>query len=294
MNKTLLEIFTPTYNRCNNLEKLYQSILEQNNPSISWIIVDDGSSDNTKIKVNQWIKENKIKIKYIKKDNGGKFSTFNVALSNCNAKYICCIDSDDYLRKGEYDKMLDYMKLKDMDSSIGIVFPRYTSTINYDKLSKFNKKLIDIMDLKFIGNINIETTIIIRCDELKKVNLNTCKGERFKSEEIIYNELSKRGKFIYINEPIVFSEYEDGGLTKNLYKNYLKSFNSTIELYKSRYEFLNKYNFIIRLVNKLKTIINLNALCLAKKKNIYKYTPNILCSFICLPFSYIWRLRKYE
>ena len=59
-----ITVFTPTYNRAYILSQLYQSLLRQNNKEFCWLIVDDGSTDNTKALVEQWIKDNKSRIKY--------------------------------------------------------------------------------------------------------------------------------------------------------------------------------------------------------------------------------------
>ena len=61
----ILTIFTPTYNRGYIIGKLYDSLLSQTNKNFKWLIVDDGSSDNTEVLVKSWIAEGKIEIKYI-------------------------------------------------------------------------------------------------------------------------------------------------------------------------------------------------------------------------------------
>jgi len=68
----LLTIFTPTYNRANKLEQVYLSLEKQMNNEFEWLIIDDGSKDDTEKVVSRLIKESPMNIRYYKKENGGK------------------------------------------------------------------------------------------------------------------------------------------------------------------------------------------------------------------------------
>ena len=106
MNK-LLTYFTPTYNREKLLSGLYNNLLKQTNKEFVWLIIDDGSKDNTKTLVESWINENKLDIKYHYKENGGKHTAMDLAHQLCETKYICDIDSDDYLDENSTQVILD-------------------------------------------------------------------------------------------------------------------------------------------------------------------------------------------
>ncbi|MBB3185990.1 glycosyltransferase family A protein [Microbacter margulisiae] len=88
-------IFTPTFNRITTLPRLYESIKAQTYKNFSWLIIDDGSTDNTQELVQKWIEENVISIQYIYKENGGKHTALQLALECIESKYIEMIDSDD-------------------------------------------------------------------------------------------------------------------------------------------------------------------------------------------------------
>ena len=66
----LITLFTPTYNRAHLLERLYSSIKKQTYHHFEWLIVDDGSTDNTSEVVKTFIEEGIITIKYVFKRNG--------------------------------------------------------------------------------------------------------------------------------------------------------------------------------------------------------------------------------
>ena len=92
-----LTIFTPTYNRAYLLPQLYESLCRQTVKDFEWLIIDDGSVDNTKELVNSWIAANEIKIKYAYKENGGMHTGHNLAYELIQTPFNVCIDSDDFM-----------------------------------------------------------------------------------------------------------------------------------------------------------------------------------------------------
>ena len=87
-----LTVFTPAYNRAYTLHKCYESLLKQTCKDFMWLIIDDGSTDNTKELVEGWIKENKINIKYIYQENQGMHGAHNTAYENIDTELNMCID----------------------------------------------------------------------------------------------------------------------------------------------------------------------------------------------------------
>lgn len=94
-NKDLITLFTPTYNRAKFLTRLYECMLKQTNKDFVWIIVKDGSTDNTDDIVMELMGREELPVKYISKSNGGKHTAFKVALENCETEYFQCMDDDD-------------------------------------------------------------------------------------------------------------------------------------------------------------------------------------------------------
>ena len=106
----MITIFTPSYNREKELKILYNSLLKQNYNDFEWLIVDDGSSDNTKKYIASLKKENKIKINYVYKENGGKQSAYNKGLEETKGDIFLCIDSDDCLKENILKTIADDFK----------------------------------------------------------------------------------------------------------------------------------------------------------------------------------------
>ena len=101
----MITVFTPTYNRGYIISELYESLTQQTFKNFEWLIVDDGSSDETESIINQVIKENKINIKYKKQKNSGKHVAINNGVSDASGELFFIVDSDDYLSSDALEKL---------------------------------------------------------------------------------------------------------------------------------------------------------------------------------------------
>ena len=115
-NEVLLTVFTPAYNRGHTLGRTYESMVRQDCKDFIWLIVDDGSADNTAQLVREWqSRDNGFEIRYIYKENGGMHTAHNTAYANIDTELNTCIDSDDALADGAVRKILDkWQQVKDM------------------------------------------------------------------------------------------------------------------------------------------------------------------------------------
>lgn len=95
--KPFLTIFTPTYNRAYILSKAWESLCSQTNHNFIWLIVDDGSSDNTRQLIAHWKKESPFTIEYVFQNNSGKHIARDRAIDLCITPLFMTLDSDDYL-----------------------------------------------------------------------------------------------------------------------------------------------------------------------------------------------------
>ena len=94
-----LTILTPTYNRCNEIKKLWISLQNQTSKDFEWLVVDDGSTDDTKSIIKQFQLESDFPIRYIYKENGGKHTALNVGIKTVKSVLTFIVDSDDYITK---------------------------------------------------------------------------------------------------------------------------------------------------------------------------------------------------
>ena len=122
MNKRIT-VFTPSYNRADLLPNLYESLLRQNSRDFKWLVIDDGSTDNTREVVAAWIQEGKLDIQYVYKENGGLHTGYNKAIDCMDTELSICIDSDDYLTDNCIETVLkfwDENKAEDIAGLIGL------------------------------------------------------------------------------------------------------------------------------------------------------------------------------
>jgi glycosyltransferase involved in cell wall biosynthesis len=295
----MMTIFTATYNRGQYLKKIYNSLLSQVAYDFEWLIVDDGSTDQTKNIVDSFISESRISIRYYYQTNQGKHIAFNKGIDLAKGDFFICVDSDDNLTDKAISVINDSIA-KLQPNNIGVVYPQ---SLNYEndkyKWSNIDKNEIDIIDLKEKYRI-IESAILIRTKILKKYHFPEFKNddgkkEKFCSEGLLFNKLISDGKFVVCNSVIYVSNYLDDGLTKSLFnKIWINNFYSTVEDFRLRYITARKFKLILRIKTRIKAVINLNALCIKKRKYIYKYTPSIFYSSILFLPSLLFKIYRYR
>ncbi len=117
-----ITVFTPAYNRAHTLPRTYNSLLKQENKDFIWLIVDDGSTDNTAELVKEWQqKDNGFEIRYVFKENGGMHTAHNSAYENIDTELNVCIDSDDMLSEGAIEAILKKWTSVRNDNYAGII-----------------------------------------------------------------------------------------------------------------------------------------------------------------------------
>ena len=120
-----MTIITPTYNRAAFLPKLYESLLRQTNKDFDWLVVDDGSQDETLGLISRYIEEKKIKIVYERQQNAGKHTALNRGIAMIASELTFIVDSDDYLPADAVDIILSYHeKYKNTPDLCGYSFLR--------------------------------------------------------------------------------------------------------------------------------------------------------------------------
>lgn len=214
----MLSIITPTYNRANELKRVYKSLLQQSNYNFEWIIVDDGSSDDTKNVVQKFLTKKLLKIKYFYKKNGGKPSAYNLGVEKAKGQILICLDSDDLLVNEAVEIILqDYEKIKNDDNIAGLVY----------NCCDLENKMIgtslpnDTIDTYF----NIYEKYKVKGDKLQVIKTKVAReypfpiinNEKFVPEALINNRISLKYKFLYCDSILKEVEYLDDGLSNNYF-----------------------------------------------------------------------------
>lgn len=269
----ILTIFTPCYNRANLLSKVHESLKQQKNIEFEWLIVDDGSSDNTESVVNDFIKEDLLTIRYIKKENGGKHTAHNVAVLNAYGDYFMCLDSDDILEDGAINNIFDNIQFL-QKNECGLI--AYKRAFNGKMLSQ---KFIDmssksLYDFNNIDNITGEFCFIFKTEVLKDYLFPEFQGETFIGENILYDRLDMDGYFLRpLNTVIQICEYQEDGLSNGFKKLLCKNPKGFAVYHKQRISLVKK------LSKKIRHGISYNAFCILGKM-APAYDEEFLVSFV--------------
>lgn len=221
-----ITVFTPTYNRAYCLKRLYESLKAQTFHDFEWVIVDDGSTDNTEEVVNGFISDKPFfEIKYCKTENGGKHRAINRGMDTVAGELFFIMDSDDWLR----EDALEW--LDKVENSIPTEEKTHFCGVNGLRCHTDGS----IIGHTFDGNGFKDGTYFERdkygirgdkaeayyTDVMKKYPFPEFDGEKFMTEGIVWNEFAHAGlKIRYFNEEIYFCEYLEDGLTHggwNLY-----------------------------------------------------------------------------
>lgn len=216
---SLITIFTPTYNRKRLIENLYQSLLAQTQKKFEWLIIDDGSTDDTELFFKELIaRQQPFPIRYLKQTNGGKHRAINKGVEEAHGELFFIVDSDDTLLPQAVEKICRWETTLDNSHKwAGLAGLR--GKTEYQVIGQRNNSapFIDAKNTerpqKFLEGDKAE---IYYTEVLKKYPFPEIPGENFISEEIVWNEIARDGYYLrWFNEIIYIGNYLDGGLTKD-------------------------------------------------------------------------------
>ncbi len=220
MNLTFT-VFTPTYNRAYILPKLYESLCAQTNKNFEWLIVDDGSTDDTEKLVVSWQKnKNGFEIGYIKKENGGKPRAINEGVARARGEYFFMVDSDDYLLPDAVEKMTRWIaEIQGCKEFIGVGAARGYPDGTYLKgvpPTVNEAGFVDATNLeRNLYNLDADMCEAYRTEIFRQFPMAEWPGEKFAPEQIALNEIALAGYKLRWHADIIYvCDYLEDGLTK--------------------------------------------------------------------------------
>lgn len=224
MNK-LLTIFTPTYNRADLLENLYNSLKSQTSFNFLWMVIDDGSTDNTEQVVAEWKKEcAEFEIEYYKKENGGLQSGYVEAIKHLDTELAMCIDSDDYATPNAVELVEKAWSECDHSKYAGLFgLDTYDNGKILGGYFPEDQKDVNLIDLCIGKQIRTEPdrALVIRSDLYKAAKpAKRYPGERTMNATYIHLQISENKDFYILNAPLIVVNYQVDGLTKGKRKHY--------------------------------------------------------------------------
>lgn len=281
-----LTIFTPTFNRANLLPQLYESLCKQTSQDFEWLIIDDGSVDNTKELVVSWLAASKIKIKYVYKDNGGMHTGHNLAYKLIKTPFNVCIDSDDYMPSEAVAIIIKETKMLEsyhagiiaLDSDIkgnliGTKIPEHLTSCKLNELYSLHK-------------VKGDKKLIYRTEIVKQFPAYPIfEREKFVPLDYLYLLIDQKFYLKPVNEIVCIVEYQLDGSSMNIMKQYRKNPRGFA------FSRISRINFGTTLKERFKNAIHLvssalfvNELSLLRKSN------KTMLVFFAIPFGLVLNL----
>jgi glycosyltransferase involved in cell wall biosynthesis len=278
-----ITVFTPTFNRAYCLHRVYESLCKQTSDDFIWLIIDDGSYDNTKELVQSWIAEDMIEIQYHYKENGGMHTGHNAAYRIIITELNVCIDSDDYLPENAIEIIIkNWNKIENRQGIAGLI------GLDADKEgfiigTKIPEQLEkgSLYDLYNKHGVTGDKKLVLCTSIVKKYPAYPeYEGEKLVPLGLLYLSIGKDYDFVYSNEVFCIVEYQQDGSSGTILKQYKQSPRGFA--YGRKMKIQQQKNFIAR----FKEYIHLVSSSLfAKDFTIAFKEVNPLMTLLALPFG---------
>lgn len=280
-----LTIFTPTYNRAYCLNQCYESLVRQTNQNFIWLIIDDGSSDNTKELVNSWIAENKISIQYHFQENKGMHGAHNTAYDLVETELNVCIDSDDFMPDDAVESILSFWeKQNDKEKIAGLVgLDSYKNGEIIGKKFPPNLKQSTLENIYHKHQINGDKKIVYRTEIVKKYKRYPLfNDERFVPLGTLYLLIDKDYELLCLNKVLCIVEYMEDGSSRNIIKQYYRHPKGFRYARKLNMEYSNYFKV------RFKNAIHYVSHCLQLKDfKFLSNTPKPGLTILAIPFGFL-------
>lgn len=220
MKEYKFTVFTPSYNRAGLLDRLYQSLKEQTYKDFEWLIVDDGSSDNTEEVVKSYQDENIIEIRYIKKENGGKHTAVKRGVEEARGELFLMIDSDDFLIPGGIEGFNDVWEKIENKEEFSSVCCLCKDTNGKLVGTRFPEDLIDSNSMEIREKYGVlgDKAAFTKTSVYREFPFPVFEGERFITEAVVDDLVALKYKTRFVNKILCIKEYQEGGLSDNSLK----------------------------------------------------------------------------
>lgn len=291
METKLVTVFTPTYNRASTLSKCYKSLLSQKSKNFIWLIIDDGSIDNTKDLVLSWMESSPFIIKYYQVENGGKARAINKSLELTTTKLWLCLDSDDFLVEDAIEIIEhQYQSIEKNDSICGLFSLRGKSSVSSMQGIEIPKNISEVTQsfVRYELKIPPEYLHVFKTEIISQYKYPSIEGENYFPLSFVFDQIDQIYSYKVIHKPLMVCEYREDGLTKNK-RDVVKKNPVGYMLYKKQ---------LISLAptkkEKAKAVATFVTGCLLAKKNPFKDNQAKILTFLMFPIGCLDYLFRYK
>lgn len=289
----MITIFTPTYNRANTLERLYNSLINQDCKDFEWLVINDGSTDHTKRLFDNWSKEKQaFNIRYIEIPNGGKQRAINEALRQAKGEYFFIVDSDDCLLPDAVSFIQKSFKtLPKDDTFIGI-----SGIKGHFDGSPLRHSNID-PSIGYIDASNLERrryglqadmAEAFYTEKLQKYKFPVWEGEKFTPEAVVWDQIALEGyKLRWFDKVIYLCEYLPDGLTNSTWRLLKNNPMGYAMLFNTQLKYAKKIKHRVHLILQF-----ISCCCLAKEYGYIKKCNERVLSYLLFPMGWLLSIRR--
>lgn len=212
----MITVFTPAYNRSDLLPRLYRSLETQTCKQFEWLVVDDGSTDDTAAVVQGFISSASFPVRYYRQDNGGKHRAINRAVKLARGELFFIVDSDDYLTPHAIERILFHYNAVRTDPAIAGVFGLRRHEDGRINGLRRPFSVLHTTPGHMKRYLSRDVAEALRLSVLRDYPFPEFESEHFISESAVWNEIAKTYRFRYFFEPVYVCEYLPDGLTRNI------------------------------------------------------------------------------
>lgn len=236
-----ITVFTPTFNRAYIIEELYRSLQRQTYSDFEWLVVDDGSTDDTQRIFRQWQNEgNFFPIRYVYQENGGKCRAINHGLQLAEGELFFTVDSDDYLTDDALEHVAKWEKELPREGKYCGFSGNLGTSSDSTPNRLFEGGYFDGNAFDRYGAVDGERAMVFYTDIHRQYPYPEFPEENFMTEAVAWNRMAYDGYRIrFYNDIIRIYEYKEDGLTHAGYTLFLNNPQSTGVFFREKAKFLN-------------------------------------------------------
>ena len=286
-----LTIFTPAYNRADLLPRAFHALCAQKNKDFVWLIIDDGSTDNTAQVVESFQNQDAgFEIRYFRKENGGLHTAYNAAIELADTELSMCIDSDDWIAEDAVEKIISLWREVRRPDCAGILaldaMPDGTPTCHIDAEGYINMNQYNLTHAW--GG---DRKLVVRTDLYKSVApMPSFAGEKNFNPQYMHIRIAENYEFYVMNEVLCYVDYQDAGMSASIFRQYMNSPNSFAEY--RRMKMTVKQN---TLKNIVRNAIHYDSSCIlaGKPLEIVTRSPRKAITLMVAPIGWLlsWYIR---
>lgn len=278
-----LTIFTPTYNRAHTICRTYESLCRQTCHDFEWLVVDDGSTDNTHELVEGWMAAGEIPIRYIYQQNQGMHGAHNTAYKNISTELNVCIDSDDWMPNDAVEKIVHFWQQKGMNRYAGLMGLDVREDGSVIGASLPAKTEETTLTSYYAKGGSGDKKLVYRTDVVKQYpEYPLFEGERYVGLAYKYMLIDQDYKLLTFNEPLCVVEYQELGSSFSMYRQYWSNPNG--------FAFFRKTEMITALTWKRRFVSNVHyvsSCIIARNRHWLKESPMPGLTLVAAPLGIV-------